>query len=188
MKDKQIIKDTILTVDFLYLDLSVCTRCQTSENNLDDSLQTIVGLLGDIGHTITLNKIFIETEAQTIQHQFISSPTIRINGRDIEMTVKESYCSTCSSLTNEASIYCRTWNYKGKEYSAPPQALIIDAILKEIYNTELDKPNNTSDMYQLPKNLKDYFDNKDQLCANVNKRPKDSEVCCAASGENKNCC
>ncbi len=188
MSDNQETQNKTLSVDFLYLDLSVCTRCQTSENNLDESLQNVVGLLGDIGHTVKLNKTFIETEAQAIQHQFISSPTIRINGRDIEMTVKESYCSTCSSLTNEASIYCRTWHYKGEEYSAPPQALIIDAILNAIYNGESNQPSNTFDKYQLPKNLKEYFDNKDQLCANVSNPPKQNEACCAGSSENNSCC
>jgi hypothetical protein len=180
MKDSN--KSTLI-VDFLYLDLSVCTRCKDSETNLDSSLQTLIDILGNIGHKITLNKIFIETEAQAIEHQFISSPTIRINGRDIQMNVKESYCGSCSSLANDASIYCRTWKFKGEEFSAPPPALIIDAILSEIYNNnDIEKTNITSnEKYQLPINLKEYFDNKDQLCANVNKANDsycDSTSCC----------
>ena len=162
MKDSN--KST-LVVDFLYLDLSVCTRCQDSENNLDDSLQTLIDILGNIGHKIELNKIFIETEEQAIKHQFISSPTIRINGRDIQMNVKESYCDTCSSLANDASIYCRTWKFNGEEFSAPPQALIVDAILSEIYR-DTDNADNgctkiiSAEKYQLPSNLKEYFLNK----------------------------
>ncbi|MCF6190110.1 MAG: DUF2703 domain-containing protein [Cocleimonas sp.] len=175
-----------LAIDFLYLDLSVCTRCQDSETNLDASLQTLVDILGNIGHKVTLNKIFIETEEQAIKHQFISSPTIRINGRDIQMNVKESYCETCSSLTNNASINCRTWKFKGEEYSAPPQALIIDAALNEIYRgKDVEKSDTTKEQkFNLPDNLKGYFSNKDQLCANTNKPPETTDSCC----ESKGCC
>jgi len=175
-----------LVVDFLYLDLSVCTRCQESENILDDSLQTLIDILGSIGHKVELNKIFIETKEQAIKHQFISSPTIRINGRDIQMDIKESYCESCSSLANDASIYCRTWNFKGKEYSSPPQALIIDAILNEIYSGKNTVKNNAlkEQEFKLPENLKEYFSNKDQLCANVNKLPKTKDSCCESNG----CC
>jgi len=179
MKDSN---KNILIVDFLYLDLSVCTRCQDSENSLDDSLQALIDILGNMGHKVELNKIFIETEEQAIKHQFISSPTIRINGQDIQMNVKESYCETCSSLANDASIYCRTWEFKGEEYSAPPQALIIDAILNEIYNV---KSNTYKEQkIKLPDNLKEYFSNKGQLCANVNKLPETNDSCC----ESKGCC
>ena len=73
MKDSN---ESTLMVDFLYLDLSVCTRCQDSKSNLDDSLQALLDILGNIGHKVELNKIFIETEEQAIKHQFISSPTI----------------------------------------------------------------------------------------------------------------
>jgi hypothetical protein len=146
-------------------------------------LQTLIDILGNIGHKVELNKNFIETEAQAIKHQFISSPTIRINGRDIQMNVKESYCDSCSSLANDASIYCRTWKFNGEEYSAPPQALIIDAVLSEIYSD--DGIANTKiinhEKYQLPENLEEYFLNKDQLCANVNHSKKVSESCCDSS-------
>jgi len=47
MKDSN---ESTLVVDFLYLDLSVCTRCQDSGSNLDDSLQALLDILGNIGH------------------------------------------------------------------------------------------------------------------------------------------
>jgi len=177
--------EKILIVDFLYLDLDVCTRCQDSETSLDDSLQTLIDILDGIGHKIKLNKIYIETEEQAIAQQFISSPTIRINGQDIQMTVEESYCATCSSLTNDASVDCRTWKYKGKDYSAPPQALIIDAILHEIYSDKPMEENHaspiTSNDFQLSENLKSYFSNRDKLCKNIGQTPSTSESCYGSS-------
>ncbi len=174
----------ILKIDFLYLDLSVCTRCQDTEDSLDDSLKSIVELLNNIGHSVQLNKVFIETKEQAIHHQFISSPTIRLEGQDIQMDVKESHCSTCSSLTSDASVDCRMWLYKGEEFSSPPQAMIIDAVLSKIYNPTKNIKPNEKKQYQLPANLEEYFSKKDKLCANVNKTPEESSSCC----DSNSCC
>lgn len=170
-----------ITVDFLYLDTSICTRCQNTESNLNDSLDNIKELLNNLGFEVTLNRVHIETESQAIQQHFISSPTIRVNGADIQMDVKESHCSSCSSLANNTAIDCRVWTYNGEQFSAPPQGLIIDSILSTIYQTEkieLAKKKG----YLLPDNLKQYFENQDQLCANVG--AKEKTTCCDVS----DCC
>lgn len=170
-----------INIDFLYLDTTICTRCQDTETNLDDSLNDVAEVLNNIGFQVKLNKIHIETKDQAIKQKFVSSPTIRVNGHDIQIEVVESHCSTCSSLTNDAAIDCRVWNYNGKRYSAPPKELIIDRILKDIYQpSEMRKINDSN--YVLPKNLREYFLKKDQLCANVNQ--EENSACCDATG----CC
>jgi glutaredoxin len=168
---------SLVVVDLLYLDLSVCTRCKGTESSLEDSLNEVLELLKNIGKEVQLNKIHIESEEDAIEHHFISSPTIRVNGKDIQMKVKESHCSTCSSLTSGASVDCRIWLYKGKEYTVSPKEMIINAILKEIYNPQevIEQGN-----YRIPDNLIEYFDKKDKLCANVS---KNNNSCCES-----NCC
>ncbi len=170
-----------VVVDLLFLDLSVCTRCQDTETSLDDSLEGVLELLNNIGRKVKLNKIHIETKEQAIKHHFVSSPTIRVNGRDIQMEVKESHCSTCSSLTDGASVDCRVWVYNGKEYSAPPKEMIIDAILSDIYNVQTVNDLDAQKGYTLPKNLVEYFSKQDKLCANVS---TDNSSCC----ESNDCC
>jgi len=169
-----------IVVDLLFLDLSVCTRCQDTETSLDDSLDSVIEQLNNTGRKVQLNKIHIQTKEQAIKHQFISSPTIRVNGQDIQMEVRESHCSTCSSLTDGASVDCRDWVYNGKVYSAPPKEMISDAILNHITNTQASDHLATQTEYTLPENLVEYFLKKDQLCANVSRDKHD--------GNNNGCC
>ncbi len=152
-----------MNIDFLFLDLSVCTRCQGTKGNLDDALESTTELLKNIGYEVKVNRIHIQTEAQANNEHFESSPTIRVNGHDIQIEVKESHCSTCSSLTDGASVDCRLWLFKGKEYSAPPKEMIIDAVMNNIYGNKkaIDTVGiNGKDNFVLPDNLVEYFAKK----------------------------
>ena len=168
-------------VELLFLDLSVCSRCKETESSLDDSLDNVLELLNNTGKEVQLNKIHIKTKKEATKHHFISSPTIRVNGQDIQMEVKESHCSTCSSLTDGASVDCRVWFYKGNEFTVPPKEMIIDAILSEIYNPKEARKLDEQHKYIMPDNLVEYFLKKDKLCANVSTR---NSSCC----ESNDCC
>ena len=181
-KDNQVIENVsnkVVNIDFLFLDLSVCTRCQGTEDILDDALESTTELLKNIGYEVKVNKIHIQTEAHAIQHRLESSPTIRVNGLDIQMEVKESHCPTCSSLTDGASVDCRLWIYRGKEYSTPPKEMIIDAVMSSIYGDKKDDNTvNGKGNFVLPDNLVEYFAKKDKLCATVNKSPASHDCGC----------
>jgi glutaredoxin len=144
-----------LRIDFLYLDLSVCTRCQDADTTLDEALAEVSKVLEATGVEVISNNVNITTEELAIQYKFISSPTIRVNGRDIQMEFKESLCESCGDLCGD-EVDCRVWIYKGEEYTAPPKAMIIEAILKEVYGGCAG-----SDMveqeYMMPENLKHFY-------------------------------
>lgn len=145
-----------LVIDFLYLDLKVCARCQGADHNLDQAITEVSGILQAAGFEIVVNKINVTTKELAIKHQFLSSPTIRINGTDINLEVKESTCQECGDLCGEETD-CRIWVYEGVEYTEPPKAMIINAILKAVYGkreTETAKEND----YELPDNLRRYYD------------------------------
>lgn len=55
-----------------------------------------------------------------------------MNGRDIQLEVKESLCDSCGDLCGD-TVDCRIWVYQGKDYTIPPKAMIIEAILREVY-------------------------------------------------------
>jgi hypothetical protein len=150
-------KKTIM-IDFLYLDLSVCERCQGTENNLDDAIKEVSVVLKAAGYDIVVNKVNITSKELAIKYDFVSSPTIRINGNDIALEVKESTCKECGDLCGD-NVDCRVWSYDGALYSEPPKALIVNAILKEVYadtNTTTIKKAE----YKLPHNLEVFFDGK----------------------------
>ncbi|HBT48268.1 MAG TPA: hypothetical protein DEA73_10415 [Peptococcaceae bacterium] len=145
-----------IDIEFLYLDLDSCTRCRGTERNLEEALNEVAGVLQATGIKVNLKKIHVQTEEQALALGFVSSPTIRINGRDIQLDVRESLCESCGDLCGE-DVDCRVWVYQGREYTEAPKGMIIEAILKHVYGGEKEAPAPKEPLKELPENLKRYF-------------------------------
>ena len=76
-----------IRIDFMYLDLSICTRCQGTEDSLDEAIDDVAKVLELAGMEVVVNKIHIDSKEKAIQYRFESSPAIRINGKDIQNTM-----------------------------------------------------------------------------------------------------
>lgn len=150
-----------LNIDFMYLDLSVCTWCQSTESNLEEAIAEVAQVLKATGVKVNVNKIHIQSEQLARNLGFISSPTIRINGQDIQLDVKEALCDSCGDLCGD-SVDCRIWTYQGKEYTAPPKGMIIDAILREVYGGSKKNIDTSSKTKDVPENLKKFFAAKER--------------------------
>ncbi len=85
-----------IQIDFLYLDLSACTRCKGTDESLDDAIAEVSRVLDIVWVKVVVKKTHIRSEAQTRKLGFISSPTIMINGNDIQTTLKESLYESCT--------------------------------------------------------------------------------------------
>lgn len=144
----------VISIDFLYLDLSICGRCQDTEKALDEAISSIAVVLNAAGYEVKVTKVNITTRELAIKHRFLSSPTIRVNGNDIAIELKESLCEDCGELCGD-DVDCRVWAYNGVEYTVPPRELIVDAILREVYGEKQGEPN--PETYQLPANMEAYF-------------------------------
>lgn len=144
-----------IVIDFLYLDLSVCTRCQGADSSLDEALGETAGVLEAAGNEVIVNRIEVNTEELATAYKFVSSPTIRVNGRDIQMEVKETLCDSCGDLCGD-QVECRIWVYEGNEYPVPPKGLIIESILKAVYGGNAGPPVSKPE-YTLPENLKRFY-------------------------------
>ena len=112
-------------------------------------------MLKSAGYEIEVNKINITSEELAVKYRFVSSPTIRVNGRDIAMELKESCCEECGDLCGD-NVECRVWIYEGEEYNEPPKAMIVNAILKEVYGGGSSAVEAEGE-YVLPDNLKTFF-------------------------------
>jgi len=119
-------------IDFLYLDLEVCSPCRGTESNIEEALRDVAGILQATGVEVVVNKTHVQSLEQAIELGFLSSPTLRIGGKDLQLAFKENYCATCSQVSGTQTD-CRIWLYQGQEYSAPPKAMIIEAVLQEVY-------------------------------------------------------
>jgi O-phosphoseryl-tRNA(Cys) synthetase len=124
---------------------------------LYESLLDITKLLDAAGVELIINKINVNSEALAIKYKFVSSPTIRINGRDIQMEVKENSCKSCGDLCGD-DVNCRVFIYQGNEYEIPPKAMVIEGILKEVYGVNQQKNEELELDYILPENLKKFYD------------------------------
>lgn len=163
-----------VVIDFLFLDLSVCEWCKGTDKSLEDALADVSNVLQASGVEVILNKINVTTEELAIKHKFVSSPTIRVNGGDIQMEVRERLCDSCGDLCGD-NVDCRVWVYNGEEYTIPPKALIIEGILKAVYGGETRMYEETE--YKLPENLKKFY-------AAMSEK---NRSCCSGTTGNK-CC
>lgn len=152
--------DHKITIEFLYLDLSVCDRCQGTDGRLTQAINAVSNVVGMLGYEIELKKVNINTEELANEFQFVSSPTIRINGKDIA-AVKETVCESCGDLCGD-TVECRVWEYEGQEYHDPPVALLVDAILKVIYGDAQVIAKQKE--YVIPENLKNFYAKMKQKC------------------------
>jgi hypothetical protein len=121
-----------VAIDFLFLDASTCGRCQGTGANLDAALTAVEGVLQATGTEADVRRIHVRSAEQARELRFVSSPTIRVNGRDIAPDVRESECGPdgcgCAPGTS-----CRVWSYGGRDHVEAPVALIVDAVLAELY-------------------------------------------------------
>ena len=145
-------------VEYLYLDLNTCDRCVGTDAVLEEVLKELSPAYRLAGYTISYNKIEIKSEKDAIQNKFVSSPTIRVNGYDICDEVKESDCGCCGEISGN-QVDCRVFEYEGILYEVPPKAMLAEAIIKKALLTP---KSSCCERYELPENLKNFFNGKEQ--------------------------
>lgn len=191
-------KQQTLNIEFLFLDLKSCTRCIGTQQNLEKALQIVADALTATQTAVTLEKIHITSEAEAQAHQFVTSPTIRVNGRDIALETVESNCSDCSDLCGCAEgTQCREWLYQGELYHEAPVGLIVEAVLQAVFATPATAepaPTYTA----VPDNLKTFFAGKQAQEAAQNSccttavqqsccEPADKADCCGTTAATGSC-
>ncbi len=152
----------ILNVELLVIDLTSCARCVPTGGQLKQAVDLLAPVAEALGIELKHREIVVKTPQEAKALGFLSSPTIRLNGRDIAQDIRESLCESCGDLTeNNTLVDCREWHYRGKVYSAAPLPLLIEAIMAGML--DIDTPPVTPEpISELPENLQRYFDHKKQ--------------------------
>lgn len=145
-----------IAVAYLYLDLQTCGRCIGTDAALDEVMAVLTPALKLAGFEITYNKIEMKTAELAERYEFLSSPTIRVNGRDICGPVKENGCGCCGEISG-IEVDCRVFEYKGESYEVPPKEMLAEAILKAIFGPAGGR---SPGGYKLPGNLKAFYQGK----------------------------
>jgi hypothetical protein len=89
---------SVIDIELLALDLTSCDRCRGTLTNIEAAIETLRPVLEVMGAQVLVRKLVIESEEQAHRHRFVTSPTIRVNGRDIAFETLESQCEACSDL------------------------------------------------------------------------------------------
>ena len=144
-------------MEYLYLDLNTCERCVGTDQELDDVIMALTPALSLAGYTLEYRKIEMTTREIATQHRFLSSPTIRVNGRDICANVTENECGCCGEISG-TQVDCRVFEYNGETYEVPPKVMLAEAILSAVFNASDDVQSDND--YQLPENLRSFYDGK----------------------------
>lgn len=178
-----------IKIEFLYIDLTVCSRCLGTDAHLREGLSEVAQILESAGVETDVRKIKVESELQARALGFFSSPTIRINGNDIAPEFRESRCETCETCVSGGVVDCRVWIFQGREYTEAPKAMIVDAILREVYGGPQGR-NSPAAPRKLPENLRRFFADRTGRTAPEASSccPPDEQASCCEPSEKAACC
>ncbi len=144
-------------VEYLYLDLQTCDRCIGTDNELDEVMNILTPALELAGRRVEYKKIEMESAELAEKYKFLSSPTIRVNGKDICTSVKENSCGCCSEISG-TDVECRVFEYEGESYEVPPKEMLAEAILKEAFASS--EGGCSCGGYEMPQNLRAFYEGK----------------------------
>lgn len=150
-----------LRIDFLFLDLTTCTRCLGANRSLESALALVADALRGAGVQTDVNKVLVQSTEQARALRFVSSPTIRLDGQDIALELRESPCGSqaCTDSCGGQTA-CRVWVHRGREHTEPPVAMVVEAILRHLYGGAPVPPTTAGEPYELPENLARFFAGK----------------------------
>lgn len=147
-------------VEYLFLDLQVCDRCVGTEQVLEEVVTGLTPALRLAGYQVEYQKIKMDTSGLAQQYRFESSPTVRVNGRDVCLNIQESNCGCCSDISG-TQVDCRVFEYEGQSYEVPPKEMLAEAILQVMFGTaETHLP--STHVYDLPRNLEVFYKGKNE--------------------------
>jgi len=160
-----------LAVELLVIDLNTCRRCVPTGEQLRQAVHLLAPVAAALEIDIGLAETVVSTPQEAREYALLTSPTIRLNGRDIAQDIRESVCESCGDLTNGNSrVDCREWHYRGEVYPAAPLPLLVEAIMRALLDIDALPLVRPAPLSELPENLNRFFADR--------KEPGESCGCC----------
>lgn len=109
-----------------------CPWCVKTKTIVRESLR-------ELGIKAKLEEILIDTDEKAKKYKFLGSPTVRVNGKDVQGEIRKGQCLPCEELAGitkgttefvkqECRCGCRIYFYRGKQYPYPPRGMVKEAI------------------------------------------------------------
>jgi glutaredoxin len=120
-----------MKIEVLYL--MDCPWCLKTKELVKEALE-------ELKLKAKVKEILIDAKAKAKKYSFVGSPTVRINGKDVQEIVKKARCLPCEKLAkleNKKTLFvkkeccisgCRVYNYKGGKHPYPPKRLIREVL------------------------------------------------------------
>jgi glutaredoxin len=118
-----------------------CESSVRTEKVLESVVDELRHAFKIAGYDLEYHKVLIETAEMATAYRFLSSPTIRVNGRDIWNSAKAKICGCCEDIDG-----------------TPLAEIIAEEIIKWALVPKL--PSFLLNEYVLPDDLKKFFDGK----------------------------
>ena len=83
--------------------------------NLEATLELTRQVVAELGLEADIRQVRVETPAEARERHFLGSPSVRVNGKDIEPEARGS---------EDFALGCRVYGKSG----VPPKQLLVDAI------------------------------------------------------------
>jgi hypothetical protein len=159
-----------LVVDLLFLDEETCAPCGGTAKALAEAETILKEPLKALGVALEIRKIHVADADIAIAERFLSSPTIRVAGADIDPARTEDDCPSCGTLAGDAiSVTCRSWHWRGGVYQAAPVGRIVESVLSEARSMQNSDCSESSccggvedaqmeEPYVMPQNLVSFFE------------------------------
>lgn len=152
-----------LNVELLVIDLSTCSRCVPTGEQLKAAVGLLEPVAGQLGIELRYIEHVVTTPEEAKARALLSSPTIRLNGRDMAQDIRESACASCGDLTaNDTVVDCREWHYRGEVFTAAPLPMLLEQIMQAMIKIDELPMDDPPPLEVLPANLQKFFANKEQ--------------------------
>lgn len=171
----------VIEVSLLAIDLDTCGRCTGTLDSVEKAIDIVRPVLDASGIRLNVTTHVVDSVEDARRYSFVSSPTVRVDGRDIALEAVESHCEACSDLTGcDEGTDCRVWLYRGQQYTEAPVGLVIEGILREIFGGSTGATEDPAAYGEVPENLRRFFANKSSVAAPVQAccTPVEQETCC----------
>lgn len=172
-KDEPFIgRKKVVYVDYLYLDQSICDRCQGTDKRVEKAVAMLAPIMEMAGYSLVMSRIEIANEQLAVEHKFASSPTVRVNGVDICPEIIENPCECCRDIS-DYDVYCRQFDFNGKLYEVPPTAYVVKRMCEIVFCNE--QP--SDEPYVMPENIKGFLEGK---AAKQDEKKSSGGSCCCS--------
>ncbi|MGA9749304.1 MAG: FAD-binding protein [Nocardioides sp.] len=122
-------------IELFALDTDHCSPCRAALSNLQEAAAELTRTLDSSTYDVDARLVRLSSPEQARELGVVSSPTVRVNGLDIELDVEEEPCTTCSDLAG-ADIACRTYEWQGRRHDHPPVALLVERVREHLDHPE----------------------------------------------------